>query len=111
MAELTNGLAFLGLDMTDEQIQIFHSACDFDGDGSISLEEFTRAVKETQEAREAKLKNTKKGKADEKKKQKALRDAWAKVLDFLRQDDANAAAVARMFSLMDKSVSWQGATL
>jgi Ca2+-binding EF-hand superfamily protein len=99
----SNGLAFLGLEMTDDQISIFHAACDFDGDGSISLEEFTRAVKETQEAREAKMKNTRKGKADEKKKVKSLRDAWSKVLEFLRTDDANAAAVARMFSLMDKS--------
>ena len=40
MAELTNGLAFLGLEMTDQQIHIFHAACDFDGDGSISPHEF-----------------------------------------------------------------------
>ena len=44
MAELTNGLAFLGLEMTDEQIHIFHAACDFDGDGSISLEECTLKI-------------------------------------------------------------------
>ena len=81
--ELTNGLSFLGLEMSDVQIRIFHEACDENGDGNISLDEFTSAVSAAQQKRLAAKANSREGKAEAKKAAKALKSSWAKVCSFV----------------------------
>ena len=44
--ELTAGLKIVGVDLTDEEAEQFHTHCDLNGDGHISLQEFTDAVGE-----------------------------------------------------------------
>ena len=48
--ELTDGFQILGLGLSEPELEAFHTFCDFDGDGSISITEFRGAIMEAKRA-------------------------------------------------------------